>query len=296
MNEEVPLLSVVVASTHASGHVERCLDVLRSQVQGRRVEIILAGAFTPDQESKFDDICFIPFPEATPGPVLWGAGIARARGEQIAVTDTLTLFDAGWVDAALCACTPERPIAGGAVEPLPVQSLVNWAAYFCDYGQFMRPLQGGTSRELPGTNVTFKRTLLEHASAYTQPSFWKTYWCRALAADGVPLTSVPSMVAFHAKEYRLGSLLLRRYRHGRCFGGMRNEQLSVGRRVAYLAGSPLLPVLFLLRMTRTFLPKRRFRRQFFASLPFSVLALASWSIGEAFGYLAGPGDSCQFVY
>lgn len=34
-------------------------------------------------------------------------------------------------------------IVGGAVDPMPQRSLVDWAAYFCEYGQFMLPLTGG---------------------------------------------------------------------------------------------------------------------------------------------------------
>ncbi|MGH9843088.1 MAG: glycosyltransferase family 2 protein [Blastocatellia bacterium] len=39
------------------------------------------------------------------------------------------------------------------------------------------------------------------------------------------------------------------------------------------------------------LPKRRFLKEFTLSLPFTILEVVSWSVGEFFGYLAGPGTS-----
>ena len=187
-------------------------------------------------------------------------------------------------------------VIGGAVEFRSSARLVDWTAYFCEYGQFMRPLTEGKVNELPGNNVSFKRWALEKASEFTQNGFWKTYWCRALQKKGITLVSKPSIIVYYNKSYSLKPFLIRRFRHGRCFAGMRIVEISFLARAFYVLGSPILPFVFLVRLIGTLLPKQRYRREFVLSFPISVLAIIMWSIGEFCGYVAGPGQSCSYVY
>lgn len=288
-------LSVVVASAHAPEILERCLLALVPQVEEGEAQVIVAGTATAEQQARYPAVLFLPFPPGTTGPALWGAGIEHASGHLIAVTETLTIVSATWVRDVLTAWDPARPIVGGAVEPVPEQSLVSWGAYFCDYGQFMRPLARGEAEELPGNNTVFDRALLDRVPAFTRPSFWKTYWCRALQSEAVPLAADDSFTVYNAKTYRLSAFLKRRFYHGRCFAGMRLTQLSPAQRALYAAGTPLLPAILLLRTLRRLVPKRRYVGKLAASLPVIALAVGAWSVGEAVGYIAGAGESCRHV-
>lgn len=288
-------LSVVVASAHGPGPLDRCLAVLAPQAREAQAEVVVAGAFSDQHQARYPDVVFLPFPAGTSGPELWGAGIARARGDRVGITETRTVPSPTWVRDVLAAWDPSRPIVGGAVEPSQPRSVVSWGAYFCDYGQFMRPLRRGQADELPGNNTVFERALLDVAPALAHPAFWKTYWCQALAAEGVSLWADPAFVVVDAKTYRLAPLLVRRFRHGRCFAGMRNAGLGPARRALYAAASPALPVVFLSRILRRLVPKRRYRAELLKSAPVIGLAVAAWSLGEAVGYVAGAGSSCDHV-
>jgi len=149
--------------------------------------------------------------------------------------------------------------------------------------------------ELPGNNVAFKRAALNKGTQFVEQGFWKTYWCRALQQEGVQLRSVPSMVVYDRKSYRLFPFLIRRYHHGRCFAGMRITHVAPFMRPLYLLGTPVLPLLFMRRIAGPIMKKRRYLPQFILSLPISILAVISWSWGEFCGYLAGPGRSCEFI-
>ena len=265
------------------------------QVRAGETEVIVAGSFSDSQQERYPAATFLPFPPHATGPELWGAGIARARGVRIAITETLTVVSETWVRDVLASHDAACPIRGGVVEPLPERGLVSWAAYFCDYGQFMRPLPPGEAEELPGNNTVFERALLARVPAFTRPAFWKTYWCRELQAAGVPLTADPSFAVCDAKTYRLAPLLTRRFQHGRCFAGMRNAQLSPTQRALYAAASPLLPALLVGRLFRRLTPKRRHIWTLTASAPVIALAIVAWSIGEGVGYVAGVGNSCRHV-
>lgn len=300
MSDASPWLSVVVASAASVRDLEACLSALAQQDLGRGVEIIVADCCQDearqDLTATYPYVTWSRFSSPVTLPGLWGAGIARATGQIIAITETTCVVDHRWVATILQAHEGPHAVIGGAVEVEGRRSLVDWAAYFCEYGQFMLPLVKGVVHELPGNNVSFKRWVLQHGQEYVQPGFWKTYWCRKLQAAGIELVAAPAMVVHYKKTFRLRPFLIRRFHHGRCFAGMRIAQDAALKRVFYALASPLLPLVFLYRIITAIVPKKRYLKEFVLSLPVSCLAIVSWSCGECWGYLTGPGDSCKWIY
>ena len=297
---DFPQLSVVVASVYSTRNLEICLNAIIKQIQGKDIEVIVANCCEDDSIQniviKYPDTIFIRFPEKTTLPILWGAGIARSTGQIIAVTESTCVVDDHWISAILKAHESSHPVIGGAVEITECRKWVDWAAYFCEYGQFMRPLMEGVANELPGNNVSFKRWVLNKGQEFVENGFWKTYWCRRLREEGIELVSMPSIVVYYKKSYSLIPFLIRRFHHGRCFAGMRVAQSSTLTRAYYVVGSPLLPFLFLVRTISVIVPKKRYLKEFILSVPISVMAIVTWSIGEFWGYLTGAGKSCAYIY
>ncbi|MGH9839346.1 MAG: glycosyltransferase [Blastocatellia bacterium] len=295
-----PELTVVVASPYSVYDIKQFLEALHNQNQGGKVEVIVAECCLDGSMEEvitdYPDVSFIRYPERTPLPVLWGDGIARSKGRIIAITDSTCLVGPDWVAAIIEAHRTPHPVIGGAVEATGIKRPLDWAVYFCEYGQFMRPLRSGAASELPGNNISFKRPALETGREFVRNGFWKTHWCRKLQAEGIELVSAPSVVVSYRKSYQLVPFLIRRYHHGRCFAGMRVAQASLSTRVSYAAGCGLLPFLFLARVIGTIFPKKRYLKEFALSLPYIMLAVVSWSFGEFRGYLAGPGKSCAYIY
>jgi glycosyltransferase involved in cell wall biosynthesis len=293
-------LSVVVASAWSVRDLESCLDALTGQRRAQKFEIIVVdccGASALEIIiAKHPDVIFIQYSEKTPLPVLWGAGIARARGEIIAITDATCRAGPDWIPAMLKAHEAPHALIGGAVEVAECRSGLDWAAYFCEYGQFMRPLQKGAANELPGNNLSFKRWTLDIGEEFVRDGFWKTYWCRSLRNAGIELVAEPEVVVYCHRSYRLFPFLIRRFHHGRCFAGMRVAQATLLARAGYVAGSWLLPFLFFARVLRMILSKRRLLGEFARAFPFTILAIVSWALGEFCGYLAGAGKSCAKIY
>jgi thiol-disulfide isomerase/thioredoxin len=294
-----PPLSVVIASVHSMRDIERFLDALLGQAAGKEVEIIVAHSgeeFPPDVlAGKCREATILLFPERVSLPELWAQGIRRSNGEIIAIMDSTCPPDEHWVDAVLEAHRSSHPVIGGAVELDGDPGLVDLAAYFCEYGQFMRPLVEGVAQELPGNNLSFKRSVLDNCPEHVRDAFWKTLWCRKLQEEGIELFSTPSIVVRYRRTFRFLPFTVRRFHHGRCFAGMRISRTSVLTRMLYAVGSTLLPLVFFLRTVRTVASKRRHIGRFVLSLPVSLTAIASWSIGEFCGYVAGPGRSCARV-
>src|SRR5262245_31988726 len=275
MTGGTPSLSVIIAAVASLHRVPFCLSTVATQCQGQRIEIILTysadGAPLEALATDYPDVIFLHPPPAMPLPRVLGTALARATVEVIAITHTTCGIDARWVSAILQAHREPPPIIGGAVDPGELKTLVDWAAYFCDYGQFMRPLTAGVVREVPGNNFSVKRRILARGRAFVAGEFWKTYWCRHLQSQGLHLYAAPSIVVYYRKSFRLWQYLAHRFHNGRCFAGMRLAQLSQGKRVMYLVGSPGLPMLFCMRILRAVLSKRRYRGRFVGSFPIIVL-------------------------
>lgn len=293
-------LSVVVASIYSHSVLKKCLDSILAN-NGENVEIIVAhnSADEPlaDLSAEYADVCFIEFAEKATLPVLWAAGIARSAGEIVAITDSTCIVAENWISEIRTAHqSSDSPVIGGAVEMSDGKNLVDWAAYFCEYGQFMKPLAAGAAEVLPGNNISFKCDVLEKNKQFVENEFWKTYLCRQLQTEGIELMNAPSMLVYYTKSFELMPFLVRRFHHGRCFAGMRIERETVFKRALYAVGTIFLPAVFLVRITAPVLQKRRFVREFLLSLPISVLAILAWSIGETCGYLAGTGKSCEHIY
>jgi hypothetical protein len=160
----------------------------------------------------------------------------------------------------------------------------------------MRPLPKGVVVEVPGNNLSFKRSALDLGAEFVRDEFWKTHWCRSLQESGIELAADPAVMVYSIKSYRLLPFLVRRFHHGRCFAGMRVAKASLIARAAYTAGSWLLPFVFFTRVLKMILSKRRFLGQFALASPWTILAILSWSLGEFCGYLAGAGKSCAKIY
>ena len=160
----------------------------------------------------------------------------------------------------------------------------------------MHPLKEGIVDELPGNNISFKREILNRGRRFVRNGFWKTYWCRELQAEGIQLISNPSVLVRYRKKYRLGSFLIRRFTHGRCFAGMRIKKDLVFKRACYLIGTVILPLMFLWRIITDMINKKRHIKEFVISFPITVMAVVIWSLGEFWGYLTGPGNSCDKIF
>jgi hypothetical protein len=77
----------------------------------------------------------------------------------------------------------------------------------------------------------------------------------------------------------------------RSFASMRFVAPRWHTRAVYGAGAALLPLILSQRIVRRVWSTNTHRREFLLSLPMLMLLLVSWGLGEAAGYIFGPGSS-----
>jgi hypothetical protein len=285
------------------GRLSECLESLRLQVNPDETEVIVAGS-RDGAASVVESFKWARFVEniRTPTiPRLLGSGIAAAAGEIIVITDSSCVVAEDWIGSIVRAYQSQlqrqsETIIGGAVEIDGEPRAAEWAAFFCEYAQFMLPLSAGQTNEIPGNNLAFRREALEQASRYVHPEFWKSYWSGELQKRGAQILAAPEMVVRQEKHYDARAFLVRRFNHGRCFAGMRLTSSSIFLRFLYGAGSLVLPFILMARVITTVLTKRRYLRQFCLSFHFVMLAVLAWSLGELCGYFGGAGKSCSRLW
>ena len=293
-----PAISVVIASVNGYRYIAQCLRSLAKQRQKDRGEVIVVEGSGDDTATRvaqeFPWARLIPCSTPKPIPELRSIGIREAKASIVATTEDHCVFDEDWYGRILRAHeTNPEPAIGGAVENGSRERMVDWAAYICEYGQYMLPFPAGSVTDLPGPNVSYKREMLETVCGdlLDELRAWENVLHGRLLSRGMELRIDPGIVVYHAKEFGFWDFLTQRYYFGRSFAATRVAAAPFGTRAFWVTISLLLPPLFLWRYARYFVGKRRFVREVVKTFPLLVLFAVAWSVGEFFGYAFGDGGA-----
>ena len=291
---EPPALSVVVASVNGWDLLGPTLAALDAQPERDRMEVVVVDAVGGETRARIrahrPAVHLIAVDERLPIPRLRYLGVRASWGAVVAIVEDHVAVAPGWAAALLEAHRGPWGAVGGAVEN-GRGGPVNWAAFFCEYTPYMRPVAEGEHADLPGNNIAYKRPhLLRHAAVLDEGK-WESWINDRLRADGVPLASTNRAVVRHIKPFGLREFLAQRFHFARSYAGMRRGDWSRARRLLYGVGALALPAVLLARIGRTALRKRRHLLQLATCLPLVVLFLTVGAVGESLGYLCGAGSS-----
>ncbi|MDP8924270.1 MAG: glycosyltransferase [Chloroflexota bacterium] len=291
------VLSILIGVRDGRATIEECLSSLEPQLDAR-VEVIVADG-SRDGTAELVDAHFpwvrLLRREPMNGAQLRREAFAASNGRLIALAEPHVTFAPGWVSAALAVERHGAAAVGGAVAPgrRRVRGIGPWAAFLCEYADFLPPLAAGPTVLTPGNNVVYRRAALETSDL--RGGLAKTWVNADLAKRGATFWADPSLLVQHERPYEFSTFLSKRFHYGRCYGATRAR----GRprmRLIRAASTPLLPALFTWRVIRAIMPKPRYLGRLVLSQPLLLLFHTWWAVGEACGYLAGPGDSCARVY
>jgi hypothetical protein len=304
MSSEAPVISVVVAIvSDTTGpradvrHLTGCLEALSRQTGAPPTEVVVPYHEQVDGieelAQRFPEVVFLPVTGvevATDGggrehhDVLRARGMAAARGELIVLLEDHGRPDENWCANIAAAHREQYAAIGGAMEN-GIDRPLNWAVYYCDFGRYQNPVPSGESGFASDANVSYKRTALESVRSLWEQRFQEVVVNGALTSRGEKVALRPEIVVYqHREGLRLAPALRERYIWGRSYAVTRCELLSNPKRLFYAALSPALPVLMLLRLARTSRQRGGFGK-FVRAIHLIAALLASWSFGEAMGYV-----------
>jgi glycosyltransferase involved in cell wall biosynthesis len=294
-----PLVSVVIASVNGLPAIGECLEALTRQEGTVSLEVLVADRCGEEVRSalrrRFPTVHVIAAEAAASVPALRALGIARAKGQMIAILEDHCNVERGWLEAIARQREAGHLVVGGAVENGSVERTIDWAVFFCEYARFMPPVPRGVVAEITGNNTVYDRSVLERLGPDVQEDVWESFLHDRMRALGVPFHSDPDLVVTHKKRFGYLYFLAQRYHYSRSFAGMRMKGRPWWKRVGYACATPLLPGLLMGRMAATVARKRRHGARFLQASPAIATFLVSWACGEAVGALLGPGQSLQRV-
>ncbi len=230
----------------------------------------------------------------TPIPEMRLNAFRASHGRSVAVIEDHVRVPASWA-IDLLEARRTWAVVGGAVENAATESLVDRAAFLCEYSHCLPPLPAGPNTWLTGNNVVYERALLDRYLGSMPANTWENVLHDYMRDDGVVLMCCPEIVVGHCMHYTVGLYCEQRYLYSRSFTGARLANASVFKRlIAGLASFALPPVLFY-RIASRVLARPRYRGQLFEATPLLALFVCAWAWGDVVGAWFGPGDALSRV-
>lgn len=289
-----PEVSVLIVSYNSGETIRRCLRSVLEQQTGREFEIIVVDSSTDGTgelvEREFPEVKVHRFSERKYAGGARNIGISVAEADIVAFIDADCLAAPDWLENIAKAHELPHLAIGGAIGNAEPQSMVGWAAYFCEFNKWMPGTPPQWMGDVAGASMTYKKQVIEQCGRFIEGCYCSDtdfHW--RLSRDGVQVWFEPSIQVFHIGIGSLTSLLEHEFHHGRSFARirLRGQGFSSFRRLVYVLLWPLVLCKLLARVTLRSIRTRAYLPQFLRSAPLTAVTLLSWTLGETVGYLDG---------
>ena len=291
-------ISVVVPCTNAFSDFQACVEALYAQT-GPKPEVIaverLGPEFVAQVEAAFPDARIVSVDSGSTIPELRAVGIRAASADAIGVLEDHVIVPPDWTERMLGELAAGSDVVAGPVDNRATETLVDWAAFLCEYSAVLPPVKDGPSDWLPGNNTVYRTEVLRRYDSLLDEGKWENYLHDHMRADGLKLTLRNDVISGHRMYYSFGLYFQQRYLYSRSFAGARVKGESFPKRLLMGCFAFALPPLVYYRVVRNVLSKGRHKKQLVRSLPLLVPFSLSWGAGEVAGYWFGAGNSLSRV-
>jgi hypothetical protein len=213
------------------------------------------------------------------------AGVRAATAPLVAFGETHSFPEPGWAAALLAAHSGPWAAVGPALRNENPKSAISRANLFIDFGPFVDRTEAGTMPDLPGHNTCYKRQLLlAYGDGLDELVESDTLLHADLRARGYALYLEPAAVARH-RNLTGPFWFVERFDHDRIWAVARSRDWPWQRRLLYVVGSPLIPLVRFLRVFRDV--RRAGRARDMLMLAALVGGLLAGAAGELAGYAVG---------
>lgn len=293
-----PQISVVIPCVNSLSDFQTCMAALQSQT-GPRPEVIaierLGASFAHSVQAEFPEVRVISVGNNATIPQMRAVGIRAASAEAIGVIEDHVIVPPDWTRKMLDEIVSGADAVAGPVDNEATATLVDWAAFLCEYSTVLPPLTDGPADWLPGNNTVYRRDVLEQFDALLDDGKWENYLHDHMRAAGMSLVMRNTIVAGHKMHYTFGLYMSQRYLYSKSFAGARVSGEPLGRRILMGCFAFALPPVVFARVVRNILSKKRHLRELRRSLVLLVPFALSWGAGEISGYWFGAGRSLSKV-
>jgi hypothetical protein len=172
----------------------------------------------------------------------------------------------------------------------------SWANFLLEYGPWTESATRGAAAHLPGHNSSYRRDLL---LAYGEKldllmeSESILQW--DLGRHGHQLLVEPAARTHHLNFSTLSGSIRLRFNGGRQFASMRSAEWPPLKRLLYVLGAPLIPLVRLQRSVALLVRWPARRGLLLRVLPMLAVGVTVDGLGELVGYALGPGSSVAIL-
>lgn len=234
----------------------------------------------------------VPFLDTT--ATGFAAGVQEARAPVVMLAEDHAFPDAHLAESILQIFPTDPDVV--AVGPVVVngnpQTAASEASFVVAFSGSAYVRTTHEARSLAGHNGSYRRAfLLQYGDGLAEMYKSERLLQYDIEARGKKMILLAETRMQHWNSSRWGSVLAHAYSGGRLFAGQRARTWGKTRRLAYILGAPLIP---LVRMRRILQDLREspadYARIVPRRLPLVALPLFVHAFGEATGYLFGLGD------
>ena len=285
-------VAVVIASMRPAELVAQTLAALRPQCQRLGASIVVARPAHRTQTLDHDlgdNVRVVAAPTDATLPVVRGTGLANADADWVALTEDNCVPDPRWLETLLAAANPGLAVVGGGMGNALDGRLIDWAAYFAEYGFYGPQRTSSVDHLVTDANVMYARHVLGRVSAWALAGSWEDDIHLRLHQAGAQFGFAPAAIVRQNEPQRFLPFCANRFDHGRQFAAVRAANIGRAERLARAMTTPLLPVVLLARIARA--AGAGSPSAFLRSMPLTLAFLASWGAGEFSGYLFAKGQT-----
>lgn len=296
-----PDMAVVIVTPDNYHSIRKTMSHLRRQTARASLEIIIVAPSRNQlalEVSEMSDFARYDIVEAGHIESVGQAnalGIRRATAPIVALAEDHCFPDPDWAESLIAAHQGVWAAVGPAFRNANPETAISWADLFLGYGPWLWPTPAREVDYLPGHNSSYKRdVLLGYGDRLESMMESETVLHWDLRAKGYRLYLEPAARVAHINFSLWLSWIPAQFFNGRLFAAARVREMSLARRLAYVAGSPLIPLVRLLRIAGA-LRSRRLVLRFVQSLPALIIGLAVDGAAQFVGYLLGAGDTVNQI-
>ena len=290
-------MSVVITTPDSYETIRKTMSHLRRQTAREALEVVVVAPSRAQlrvDESEMSDFGSYTLVEAGPIESIGASnalGIRRATAPIVALAEDHCFPDPDWAEQLIAAHRGPWAAVGPAFRNANPETALSWADLFLGYGPWLSPTPAREVDYLPGHNSSYKRdVLLAYGDRLESMMESETVLHWDLRAKGHRLYLEPAAQVSHMNFSLWLSWIPAQFFNGRLFAANRAREMSSARRLAYVAGSPLIPLVRLLRIASA-VRSRPLVLRFVQSLPALIICLAVDGAAQFTGYLLGAGDT-----